>query len=474
MKKINVLFLIHPTNEKLIMERDKAVTDSFGTFLPMGLLYIATFLKKYRDEYTNVKIVDCSLGAWSKGRFERMLFDSKPDIIGITTYTPLVLDLKLALETIKRIFPDCITVIGGAHVTSFKEEALCYDNIDYAIMGDGELAFLKLFDALYRGGRYSDIPGLIYRYNGEIKCNEINDAELLSLDSIPHPDYTLIPYWKYRSPIGTQDIMISTVSTRGCPFHCTFCNSPYKIYRKRSMQHVIEEIKYICSLSVKEVFFFDDLFNLENDRVYELCSLMSCENIKITWAFKSRVENIDEELVKAVKTHGCERIHFGLEAHDNQTLRALKKGITVEQIRKAVSICYKNRVNSVGSFMINLPGDTRQSILDRFDFANSLKLDYCQFAILVAYNHSEIFNQGVEVGLWDKDLWLNYIRRPTPDFQPPIWNNGIPRQELDQLLRYGLKRFHLRPQYIYQRLRNLHSLNELKKYVFGGLNVLKF
>ena len=472
--KLNVLLLIHPINKKPIMERDKAVTDSFGTFLPIGLLDIASFLKKHRDEHVNIKIADCSLGVWDKSRFEDMLLDFKPDIAGITSYTPLVLDLKLSLESIKRILPDCITVIGGAHVTSFKEEALCYDEIDYAIMGDGELAFLQLFDALYMDKDYSDVSGLIYRDNGAIKCNEINDADLPSLDSIPHPDYTLVPYWEYRSPIGTQDIMISTITTRGCPFRCTFCNSPDKKYRKRSMQNVIEEIKYICSLGVKEVFFFDDLFNLKNDRVYELCSLLSHENIKITWAFKSRVENIDEELVKTVKAHGCERIHFGLEADDNDTLRALKKGITVEQIKKAVSICYKNRVNSVGSFMINLPGDTRQSILNRFEFANSLKLDYCQFAILVAYNHSEIFNQGVETGLWDKNLWLNYIKKPALDFEPPIWDNRIPRKELDKLLRNGLKKFYFRPQYVYQRLRNLHSMNELKKYVKGGIKVLKF
>ena len=470
MKKKNILFLIPPSSHKLIMERDKAVSDTFGTFFPIGLLWVASFFKRNRNHEANIRIVDCSLGDWNRERFEAMLYEYKPDLLGMTAFTPMVLDLKASLETAKRLLPDCITVIGGAHVASFKEQALCYDQLDYAIAGYGERAFLDLFDSLFMQGSHCEVSGLIYRDNGKIKSNPIVKEDI---DSIPHPDYSLIPYRQYRSPVGTQDIMISTISSRGCPFKCTFCNSPDKIYRKRSITHIMDEIEDICSLGVKEIFFFDDLFNLNNERVYELCSNLEKEKINITWAFKSRVNNIDDEFIKRVKACGCERVHFGLETNDNESLKALKKGITVAQIRKAVSTCFKFKVNSVGSFMINLPGDTCQSIYERFKFANSLKLDYCQFAIMVAYNHSEIFDQGVKTGQWNPDLWTDYIRNPTADFTPPIWDNGITREDLDQMLREGLKKFHFRPQYIYQRLRNLHSIGEIKKYVKGGIMLLK-
>ena len=184
--------------------------------------------------------------------------------------------------------------------------------------------------------------------------------------------------------------------------------------------------------------------------------------------------NINDDVMKELKKSNCERIHFGIETHTDESLKMLNKGITVEQIRNATNLCHKYKINAVGSFMINLPGDTRKDILDRFKFANSLKLDYCQFAILVAFNHTEIFVQGVKEGQWPEDLWLNFVKNPTADFIAPIWDNGIPRKELDELLRYGLKKFYFRPSLIAKRIRNIHSFDEVKKYIAGAIKVLDF
>jgi hypothetical protein len=238
------------------------------------------------------------------------------------------------------------------------------------------------------------------------------------------------------------------------------------------MESVIEEVKYLHKLGIKEVFFFDDLFNLKNDRVYEFCRLLKKNNLKITWSFRGRVTNINDEIMKEMKKANCERIHFGIETHTDESLKKLKKGITVGQIKKAVGLCNKYKINAVGSFMINLPGDTKKDILDRFKFANSLKLDYCQFGVLVAYNHSEMFDQGVKEGQWPADLWSKFIKNPSSNFIAPIWDNGIPREELDKLLRYGLKKFYFRSGLVMQKIRKIHSLNEIKKYALGMIKLL--
>ena len=387
--------------------------------------------------------------------------------------TPMIIDVYEVISLVKQARPSCFTVLGGPHVTSFGAESLCRPEIDFGVMGYGEYSFLCLLEALFGQGVLARVPGLIYRDGGKTVSVPVQN-DVITLDELPIPDRSFVDYRKYRCPVGTKDIMATVVSSRGCPFNCTFCNSPDKAYKPRSLANVIEEIRYLQGLGIQEVFFFDDLFSVNRRRIIEFCQTLERQQLKIRWAFKARVNGLDEETMLAIKKSGCERIHFGIETHTNESLKNLKKGITIEQIRRAVNLCYRHKINSVGSFMINLPGDTEQTILDRFKFANSLKLDYCQYAILVAYNHSEIFNQGAKIGWWPKGLWLDYIRNPKKDFVAPIINNGISRPRLDQLLSQGLRSFYFRPRYILQRLRNLHGAAELKKYARGAIKLLSF
>jgi len=468
-----ILLMIPPENQKIVMEKDKKITDASGKYAPLGIMYIATLLNKKLGDKIDVKVIDFSVGTWSNEKLEKTILEIKPDVVCLTALTPQILDVNIFLEKVKRLLPECIAVIGGSHVTCFQEDALEFKEVDYGIVGYGEYSFLQLIKALFFDGKLEDVCGLLYRKNGEIIKNPINDKDM-PLDDLPIVDRELVPYKQYRCPVGTRDVMATLVSSRGCPFRCTFCNSPDKTYRERSMENVMEEIRYLYGLGVKEIFFFDDIFNPKNDRVYKFCRLLRESNVKISWAFKSRVTNINDDIMKELKKSNCERIHFGIETHTNESLKRINKGITVEQIKNAIGLCHKYKINSSGSFMINLPGDTRKDILDRFKFVNSLKLDYCQFGILVAYNHTAIFAQGVKEGQWPEDLWLNFIKNPTPNFVVPIWDNGIPREELDRLLRYGLKKFYFRPSFIAKRIMNIHSFGEIKKDFFGALKLSRF
>lgn len=471
---VRILFLVPPAHNKLLMEYDHKTNEAMGTFIPPGLISLATYLKQQLGNSVTPKLIDCSVGNWSSARFEEALQEFRPDMVCMTVFTPLVLDMVSALKTIKRLFPSCVTVIGGAHATSFEEASMTHPEIDYAVMGYGEYPLWKLTSALFfdRSMPLAHIPGLLYREGGVIRKNPMNNG-IISLDDLPVPDLSLVDYTRYRCPIGTRSTMVPVISSRGCPFQCTFCNSPDKKYMPRSMKKVFEEVLYIHSLGVEEVFFFDDLFNLTNDRVFEFCDLLEKEKLKLVWAFKSRVQNVTEDFIKRVKSCGCERIHFGIETHTDASLKRLKKGITVKQIEQAMELCYRYRINSVGSFMINLPGDTLEDIHERFRFAKRLKLDYAQFAVLIAYSHTEIFDEGAALGYWDKDVWLDYIKNPTEDFIAPIWESGIDRELLYDLVNTGFRDFYFRPRYIWQRLRNLHSLDELKKYICGMRSLME-
>lgn len=468
---IRILFLVPPSADRLVAEKDREVNDAFGTYPPLGLMYIATYVREKLPGKVDVRIVDCSVGVWDYDRFSRVIGETDPQIVGMTTFTPSILETRQALARIREVVPGCVTVLGGPHVTSFGPEALCWPEIDYGIMGYGEMSFLALVEALFFGGSLEDVPGLIRRQNGTVAVQPMRDDQV-RLDELPIPDRTLVPYKDYRCPVGTQEVMTTLISSRGCPYPCTFCNSCDKKYRARSIAEVVKEVGYLAGLGIEEVFFFDDLFNLNNKRVFEFCAALERERIAITWGFKSRVANVDEDLLRAVKRAGCERIHFGIEAHTDEDLKALRKMITVDQVRTAVSLCNRHKITCVGSFMINLPGDTRQAIRRRIDFAKSLDLDYVQFGALIAYSHTEIFRRGVEERHWPADVWLQYLRNPSPGFLPPIWPNGIPREELYEMVRAGLTDFYFRPAYVLQRMRKLRSLDQVLKYARGALKVL--
>lgn len=169
--EVRILFLVPPTHNKLLMEYDHATNDAMGTYIPPGLISLATFLKDELGSSISTKLIDCSVGQWTNSNFEEAILEYHPDLVCMTVFTPLILDVKRSLETIKRLLPSCITVIGGAHITSFQEAAVSHPEIDYAVMGYGEYPLWKLVSSLYfdRTITLGEIPGLIYRQDGEIK-----------------------------------------------------------------------------------------------------------------------------------------------------------------------------------------------------------------------------------------------------------------------------------------------------------------
>ena len=466
------VLLIYPySDEAVTMERKGEVNEAFGTYAPLGLLYIAAFLRKHFAGNVDVRVVDCQLGRWDEERVAAILREYRPTIVGLSTMTPMLRGVLKILRATRKHDPNIVTVLGGPHVTSFRNHTLCHPEIDFAIAGYGELSTALLIEQLMGGRRFRSVPGLIYREGADVKINPVDDAAV-AIDAFPFPDRSLIDLRSYRCPVGVQNVMATVMSSRGCPYPCTFCNSPDKIHRERSIENVIDELRELEKLGTSEVFFFDDLFALRAERILGFCESLAKSGLRTRWAMKARIHTMTRELAREMRKAGCERVHFGIEADTDEMLRTLKKGVTVAQIRDSAGWCYEAGIKTVGSFMINLPGDTPGAILRRFEFVNSLKLDYCQYAILVAYNHSEIFEEGVRRGDWPGDLWLRYAADPAPDFVAPILDNGISREELDRLLSLGMRRFYFRPSYMVQRLRRVESWAELRNGLNGILNMM--
>ncbi len=286
------------------------------------------------------------------------------DVVGLTVTNPMIEESASITRQIKSLGSARI-VVGGSEVTTLETEIFeKLPLIDYAVMGEGEITFYELLVHLKNGGERSKIKGLVYRdENGRIHKNRSRGFEK-SLGVFPHPDRRLFKYkYKFHSVIGT----------RGCPYHCTFCNSSTNWghkYRVRTPESIAEEVQYIISLyGRKKVFAFnDDSFNIKKDWVIDVCRKL--EALKISWWIRGlRASLITDEVADSLVNAGCYSVACGVESANDNALAVMRKDVTIEQIMRGVNILVSRGIWVHGQFIIGNQGDTLDTVKESIECA---------------------------------------------------------------------------------------------------------
>jgi len=236
-------------------------------------------------------------------------------------------------------------------------ETLQNENVDVVVRQEGELTMVEFANVVINGkGSISSIEGITYRKEGSIRRNPGRPL-IQNLDILPFPSRSLLPLKMYKVPA-------TIITGRGCPSRCIFCAAKALSgdrYRVRSPDNVVEETEQIYSeINPQFLFLADDTFTIFHDRTKEICKRY--HNLGIRWVCESRVNTINREMVKEMAEAGCFMIQFGVESGSQSILNSIRKGITVEQVRKAVSMCKDYGVKPVCSFMIPHPEDTLKTI----------------------------------------------------------------------------------------------------------------
>ncbi|MCW1310113.1 MAG: radical SAM protein, partial [Candidatus Nanoarchaeia archaeon] len=375
-----------------------------GTYLPpLGLAYIASVLQARGFD---VEIIDGSVLSLSIHEFCREIERRNPSILGISVITPtLTKSIKIA-EILKRNLKDLKIIFGGPHVSIDPVGTLekC-DAVDITVFGEAEYTILDIV----RGRNLKEIEGICYRENKKIKKNR-NRAFIENLDSLPFPARHLLPMEKYRpSHLHYKKLPATNVMVgRGCPFECTFCSKSVfgRTLRLRNVSNVIDEIKHLIEkYGVKEIMFWDDVFTLNKKWVREFCSLLLEEKIDIIWSCWTRVDCVDEKLLKLMKRAGCWHISYGIESGEQRILDKIKKGFKVQQIVKAFKITHKVGIETRATAILGLPGDTEETIMKTINFMIKLNPDYMDYLFLCPYPNTEIEEQcKVDGKIIEKDL----------------------------------------------------------------------
>lgn len=369
---------------------------------PIALGYLASSLEKDGHQ---VIIYDGTLKNASEGDFLGEVDRFTPDLIGLTVMSRGHSRVKNTISSIKQRF-DVPIVVGGPQVTSFPELVLRDLNADFAVVGEGEITICELAKYIISNKvDYDQIDGLAYlTKDGSIKVNR--QRSLISdLDQIPFPAWHLMPPSKYRivpilSPAKGFPVA-PIMTTRGCPFHCTFCASNvtwHHKFRMRSPENVVAEIKLLVKkFGVREIHIADDNLTLNKKHAEEICDGIISENLDISWQCSNgvRVDQLDINLLEKMKKAGCYSVGLGVESGNQDILNSVKKRLDLSVVERVLLDLKKVGIRSYGFFILGLPGETHQTIRETIDFAKKNPFDRAWFNILTPYPGSEIFDDWV-------------------------------------------------------------------------------
>jgi radical SAM superfamily enzyme YgiQ (UPF0313 family) len=400
---------------------------------------LSSYLKSKR---INTKIIDGLRDKLSESELVEQIVRERPDVVGITCLTAFYNEVVSLSKRLKKL--GYKVIIGGVHPTSLPRETLEETGADWVLCGEGEIALTKFLR------NDLDSKGVVGIYSlSDLKKDPFAlKADVFGdLDDLPNPDWNQIDPNSYpRAPHGaiTSGYPIGIVMTsRGCPYMCSFCASPFFYERKirfRSPEKVIEEIEYLVSkFGIKEVHFEDDNLTMRRDHVEKICKLLIKNKVKVKWACPNgiRADKVDEKLLRLMKKAGCYYVAFGIESANPQILKNIHKLETIDVIEKAIKMTNRAGIQTQGFFIFGLPGETRKTIRESIDFAKGSGLCRAQFIILDVLPGSELWTtlKGEFVPNWKKDSYKE------PEWIPP----GLTKKELMDSQSKAFREFYFRP-----------------------------
>jgi len=440
---------------------------------PLGLGYLAAYLEKNNHE---VAIFDATL---KNASLEQTLLAIKiflPNLVGITVLSRGHNKAREIINEIKKIFPKLPVVIGGTQVTAAPAEVMADFKADFAVIGEGEITLAELVSALGGKNKFSDIDGLAYREKKKIRINHKRKL-IENLDKIPFPAWHLMPPGQYRIAPILEPIHASPVApiltSRGCPYNCSFCASNVTWQRKlrfRSPENVIGEIKLLKEkYGVKEIHFADDNFTMDTKRAEEICDRLIEENIDLPWQCPNgvRIDRLPLSLLRKMKKAGCYAVGLGIESGNQKILDKNSKNLNLKVVPQVLEDLRKVGIESYGFFILGLPGDTKQTINETINFALTNPFDRVWFNLFTPYPGSPAFNNWLgnrRVGDidWDKHDCLTAVVRL----------RGVSGKELEKLQKVALRKFYLRPRSLFKllvRLRPREVLTLIMSRFFGKI-----
>ncbi len=442
----------------------KTAGSQINYWQPLGTLYVAAALQRAGHE---VRFYN---GAFmSREQILARVGEFAPGFIGLYSTTFGWRKAKAMARELRRVGGDFLLAVGGPFPIAVREQCLSEcPELDLVVTGEGEETLVELLERP-PGSDLSGVLGLIWRRQGEIVKNPPRPL-ISNLDALPFPARELLgdAAGQYVPPPATykRKPVAVIITSRGCNRRCLYCfqidKSRKSGIRYRSVENVMAEIRHCLAQGYREIKFIDDTLAADYDRALELTRRIKEERLDFTWFASACVNQVDETLLRAFKEAGCWAILFGAESGVQKDLNTIHKGITLDQIRRAVAAAKRVGLTVYTPFLFGIPGQSFADGLKSIDFALEIDPDIANFHALTPFPGTELWDNLEKYGTVSTDL--NDYTYQGAAFIP----YSMTRDEINQLRQIAFKRFYSRPKFLWRRLLALRSLNDLRAAWQGG------
>ena len=439
----------------------------------LGILCVAGYL---RDKIGIAPIiVDCAAEGIDIKDIKGIIDKYNPDIIGMSVLTFNLLDCLEIAKTAKQANQNIKICFGGFHPTIYPEETLSFECVDFIVVGEGEKPFAQLIDRLIKDKNCNDlkeISGIGWKNTtGKINLNAPCEVTH-DLDDFGLPAHDLIDLSKYSHALSNEPYTAYIQTSRGCPFKCNFCDMRMTNFRSRSEEMVIREIRLLVEKAVKEIFFLDDTITVNKKKLIALCQRIIDKGFRIKYKISSRVNTVNEEMLVALKRSGCYRIHYGVESGSQRILDGLQKGITIDQIKRAFEMTKRNGISTYAYLMVGAPTETREDFESTVALVNTIQPDYITYSICTPFPKTLLYNYLLEKGYYKSDYWLEFAKKPSPDFKLQYANEYFSAMELKKMRDDAMAKFYGKGSFMFRELMQTRSIKQLVKKAKVGYRLL--
>ena len=436
---------------------------------PLGLAYLAAMIEREAE----VEIIDAQ--GLSEEAVKERVRRTSASVVGLSASTVSIRNAARIAGWAKEFHPDATTVVGGPHVTAAPLETMdVFPVFDFGVAGDGEVIFRELVRAVGHGHDPCAVPGVIYRQAGSgLKVNP--SPPPLPLDEIPFPAWHLLPPFKFYSfnpSAYRRHPHAMVIASRGCPYQCIFCHAGRfrQNLQYRSPRNIVDEMEFLAkTYGIREIKFGDELFAVNTSWVGKICAEIRERNLDVIWACEARANTMTPEFARLLKSGGCWQITIGIESGSPRILERIKKKITREQVKNTVRWAHEAGLAVRAFFMLGFPFEERSDIVQTIDFAVESGVDDASFGFVVPFPGTELYELCQEQGYFGKNGWLEFDSVLN---RPGCLPRGMTEKEMMALLKRAYNKFYVRPAYWVKTIRQLRSLEDLKRLWRGARAVL--
>jgi anaerobic magnesium-protoporphyrin IX monomethyl ester cyclase len=442
------ILLINPptTFSQIYGDWDLSALDTYSP--PLGILYIASYLRAHNHEPF---VLDLEALKWDFNKLSESTSKINPDVIGITSMTINFLNAQKIASLMKANFQSVPIIIGGPHLTATPIETMSkYPEFDYGVYGEGEITFLEMVEKIKIKESITNVAGLVWRnWDNKIIINEPRPY-IENLDDLPFPAWDLLENFPERYPHSILESKrlpaASIMTSRGCPFHCTFCDN--KVFgtkvRHFSAEYTIRMIKHLIdNYGIKDLMILDDNFLLNRNKLFDICDTIINNKFDLTWYCMGHANTMTEDRLKKIKKAGCWFIELGIESGNDGMLKKIRKNTTKKEIAQAVCLAKQVGLKTKGNFIFGFPGETIKKVEESINFAIDIKIDFFQQNFLTVWPGCEIYSQTIDNS--DSYEYYNSSWDTLAHQRITFIPRGMSKNELIKASKSAFRRFYLRP-----------------------------